>query len=215
MTMKYYYDTEFLEDGRTINLISIGIVAEDGREYYAVNSEADWDRIRKNNWLMEHVVSSLPTHSTGQVERSKSFGSIGKWTWGGLDLKDIHVKPKWVIRNEVREFMAIGDEGDPKAELWADYAAYDHVALAQLFGRMIDLPEWIPMYTHDFQQRLDELGRPELPAQTEGAHNALEDARHLKRCFDHVLALHRAEELQNGINKMIARADAAMEGPIQ
>jgi hypothetical protein len=29
--MKYYYDTEFIEDGRTIDLISIGIVAEDGR----------------------------------------------------------------------------------------------------------------------------------------------------------------------------------------
>ena len=34
--MRYFYDTEFLEDGETIDLISIGIVAEDGREYYAV-----------------------------------------------------------------------------------------------------------------------------------------------------------------------------------
>jgi hypothetical protein len=28
----YCYDTEFLKDGRTIELISIGIVCEDGRE---------------------------------------------------------------------------------------------------------------------------------------------------------------------------------------
>ncbi|MCW2560140.1 MAG: hypothetical protein JWP55_4104 [Mycobacterium sp.] len=28
----YCYDTEFLNDGRTIELISIGIVCEDGRE---------------------------------------------------------------------------------------------------------------------------------------------------------------------------------------
>ena len=40
--MRYFYDTEFLEDGETIDLISIGIVAEDGREYYAVNLNADW-----------------------------------------------------------------------------------------------------------------------------------------------------------------------------
>lgn len=184
--MRYFYDTEFLEDGSTIDLISIGIVCEDGREYYGVNSDADWERIRKDNWLMENVVSSLPTHSTGQVKRSTSFGSARDWTWGGLNLRDVHVKPKWVIRNEVREFMAIGDEGDPKAELWADYAAYDHVALAQLFGRMIDLPEWIPMYTHDFQQRLDDLGRPEVPVPSEGTHNALDDARHLKVQFDAV-----------------------------
>ena len=34
--MRIFYDTEFLEDGKTIDLISIGMVAEDGREYYAV-----------------------------------------------------------------------------------------------------------------------------------------------------------------------------------
>lgn len=30
--MRYFLDCEFIEDGRTIDLISIGIVAEDGRE---------------------------------------------------------------------------------------------------------------------------------------------------------------------------------------
>lgn len=40
----YCYDTEFLEDGSTIELISIGIVCEDGREYYAVNSDMDEKR---------------------------------------------------------------------------------------------------------------------------------------------------------------------------
>lgn len=39
--MKYFFDTEFIEDGRTIDLVSIGIVCEDGREYYAVSAEAD------------------------------------------------------------------------------------------------------------------------------------------------------------------------------
>jgi 3' exoribonuclease, RNase T-like len=37
--VKIFYDTEFIEDGRTIDLISIGMVAEDGREYYAVNRD--------------------------------------------------------------------------------------------------------------------------------------------------------------------------------
>lgn len=34
----YCYDTEFLEDGRTIDLISIGIVCEDGRSPYGCRS---------------------------------------------------------------------------------------------------------------------------------------------------------------------------------
>lgn len=42
--MRYFYDTEFIEDGHTIELISIGVVAEDGREYYAVSTEFDPER---------------------------------------------------------------------------------------------------------------------------------------------------------------------------
>ncbi|UAK38390.1 3'-5' exoribonuclease [Gordonia bronchialis] len=180
--MRYFYDTEFLEDGKTIELISIGIVADDGREYYAVNSEAPWDRIRDDDWLMDNIVRHLPTHSTGQVRENKTFGARSKYSWGGVDCKSVLVKPKWVIRNEVREFLLHG--GIP--ELWAWYGAYDHVVLAQLFGRMINLPNGIPMWTNDLKQEHYRLGEPELPAQAEGEHNALEDARQLKRRFDYL-----------------------------
>ena len=46
--MKYFLDTEFLEGAQkkwfeqtkpTIDLISIGIVCEDGREYYAISKD--------------------------------------------------------------------------------------------------------------------------------------------------------------------------------
>ena len=42
--MKYWIDTEFIERPCTIDLISIGLVAEDGREFYAESSEVDWTR---------------------------------------------------------------------------------------------------------------------------------------------------------------------------
>src|ERR1035437_4274356 len=57
---RIFYDCEFLEDGRTIDLISIGLAADDGREYYAVASDARWDRIRKHAWLVRNVVPYLP-----------------------------------------------------------------------------------------------------------------------------------------------------------
>lgn len=38
---RYFYDTEFIEDGKTIDLISIGVVCEDGREFYAESQEAE------------------------------------------------------------------------------------------------------------------------------------------------------------------------------
>lgn len=174
--MKYFYDTEFLEDGKTIDLISIGIVAEDGREYYAVNSDADWAKIRDDKWLMENVWPHLPIRG-----HRPSNGYVNSGSEGTLDRTSVLIKPKWLIRNEVREFLL----ADTEPELWAWYGAYDHVALAQMWGRMINLPKGIPMYTHDLRALIDYLPDDELPKQASGAHNALEDARWVKQAHTH------------------------------
>ena len=52
--MRYWFDTEFIEDGKTIDLLSIGIVSEDGRELYLENSEADMDRA--SQWVKDNVI---------------------------------------------------------------------------------------------------------------------------------------------------------------
>ena len=41
MVYRYFYDCEFIEDGRTVDLVSIGVVDEFGREFYAVSTEFD------------------------------------------------------------------------------------------------------------------------------------------------------------------------------
>jgi hypothetical protein len=55
--MRIWFDTEFLEDGKTIDLISIGMVREDGETYYAENSEAD--ESRWSEWIHENVALHL------------------------------------------------------------------------------------------------------------------------------------------------------------
>lgn len=167
----YAYDTEFLEDGHTIELISIGIVCEDGRDYYAVNSDMDHDRIAKDDWLCKNVVPHLPLN--GKVDAA---WDSNRWIWS-LDMRSPLVKPKWVIANEVREFLL---DVDPP-QLWANYAAYDHVALAQLWGRMIDLPKGIPMFTHDLQQLLETMPDFEKPEQDGTEHDALADAQYVMK----------------------------------
>jgi hypothetical protein len=173
------YDLAFLEDGRTIELISIGMVCDDGREYYAVNSDADWDRIKKHRWLMANVWPHLPLrgHKSGLVTVG---GKVETQLTepGVIDTSDSRVKPKWVIANEVRDFIQACPDTEP--QLWADYGAYDHVALCQLWGTMMQLPPGVPMWTHDLRQEIERLGidTSELPPQTEGVHNALADARH-------------------------------------
>ena len=51
--MKYFIDTEFIEDGKTIDLISIGIVSEDGREFYAESWAVDWSKA--SGWVLDNV----------------------------------------------------------------------------------------------------------------------------------------------------------------
>jgi hypothetical protein len=55
--MRYWFDTEFIEDGKTIVLLSIGIVAEDGRELYLENLSADLSRA--SPWVQENVIPHL------------------------------------------------------------------------------------------------------------------------------------------------------------
>ncbi|BBC29984.1 hypothetical protein SGFS_012780 [Streptomyces graminofaciens] len=167
------YDLEFLEDGRTIELISIGMVCDDGREYYAVSSDMPVDRILNHQWLKANVWPHLPLRGYKPPPQINALQQSD----GALDKTDIRVKPKWVIANEVREFI---QAAGPDVQLWANYGAYDHVALAQLWGPMITLPDGVPMFTHDIQQERSRLGLSwdDLPKQEGSEHNALADARH-------------------------------------
>lgn len=170
--MKFFYDTEFIDDGRTIDLLSIGVVAEDGTTYYAVVKDLDLMTRAANHgdgWLRENVLCHLP---------------VVVWSPGGPDLRVewehghpdmVHVKPRDVIATEVKDFLLRPGWAVRGVELWAWFAAYDHVALAQLFGPMSALPAGIPMFTKDIRQRWEEVGFPAQPVQ-HSAHKAITDA---------------------------------------
>lgn len=174
--MKIFYDTEFVDTGDRILLISLGMVTENGRELYRVLAEADdgelHKAIRNNDWLMRNVVPHLPLRNA-----PTRLPSTGGWIFS-LDMKSLLVVDRRQLRNEVRDFI---DE-TPDPELWAWYGAYDHVVLAQLFGRMMDKPAKMPMWTNDLKQLQHETGvtDDELEAVVPhdgAAHNALVDAK--------------------------------------
>jgi hypothetical protein len=154
MTYRYFYDCEFVEDGRLVDLVSIGVVDEHGREFYAISTEFDGSRALP--WVRRHVLDRLP--------------SPGDPAWRSRER----------IRDELHEFLVAPLRADPdeELELWAWYAAYDHVALAQLWGAMPALPREIPRFTKELRQRWDDLGRPPLPDAEARRHDALVDARH-------------------------------------
>ncbi len=197
--MKFWYDCEFVEDGFTIDLISIGIVCEDGRELYLQSGE--FNIYNTNEWVKENVFPHLKqcphtlkngmqsAHPHGnnvttdllwQLVDHKIVGGQCTFTDPEKSIIGAHADCPWRTRSQIKyeiiDFLTTGY----KIELWSYYGAYDHVAFCQLFGKMIDLPKGYPMYTRDLKQWCDMLGNPQLPKQTEGEHNAIADARHNK-----------------------------------
>lgn len=65
--MRVFVDTEFIEDGRTIDLISIGAVREDGRAFYAENAECD--RSRASEWVRANVLAKLSADQSLMTRR--------------------------------------------------------------------------------------------------------------------------------------------------
>lgn len=55
--MRYFFDTEFIEDGQSVTLLSLGLVAADGRSYYAENSTADLGNA--NAFVIANVIPLL------------------------------------------------------------------------------------------------------------------------------------------------------------
>lgn len=154
---RYFLDTEFYEDGETIDLISIGVVCDDGSEFYAVSRDAKWHRV--SDWVRTNVLPSLPGYSD----------------------------PAWLSRGGIRDgleaFVARTNPGR-KLEFWGYYADYDWVVLAQLFGTMMGLPKSFPKYCMDLKQLSVMVGSPEHPKQASGEHNALADARWNRELFE-------------------------------
>jgi hypothetical protein len=194
------YDLEFLDNGETIDLISIGMVSGDGRKMYAVNREMSQRSILENKWMRNNVWPHLPRidlpemrHDWGVPKPIKSClckpveDSRNEYTCrhmnGRLDMDHPDVRPLGQIRRMVSDFIQASHPADKdmdrdNVKMWAYYGAYDHVRLAQLWGPMINLPAHVPMLTHDLKSEAMRLGDPKMPKQAGVEHDALADAEH-------------------------------------
>lgn len=175
---KYFLDTEFIENGSTIDLISIGIVCEDGRTYYAQNLKCDFTKA--SDWVWRNVFPHLLHFDMRGVRGCMGMPAIGtlsnaRQSKCGNAEQPCPWRERYEIRNEVLEFMDVEKHGKP--EVWGYYADYDWVAFCQLFGTMMELPKGFPMYCRDIKQWADMLGNPPLPKPEVEIHHALVDAQ--------------------------------------
>ena len=192
--MRYFIDEEFIEDGHTIDLISIGIVCEDGRELYLQSTE--FNPRKASKWVQENVLPHLTIcpYTIGHEYESGGFafdpmGTALRHHKNGQCIDQIYGirhRCPWRTREQLmRDVRSFFNPSDG-FELWGWCAGYDWVAFCQLFGTMMDLPAGWPHYIRDIQYLLDERGisDDELPKQEEGLHTALADARHIKKIWE-------------------------------
>jgi hypothetical protein len=181
--MDIYYDTEFLENGETIRLISIGMVREDNQEYYAVVDDLELIKdAAKHPWLRANVLPYLPLAKPIDPKFP---------VWDESHPDYANVKSRSEIAKEVLAFVV--EYANPS--LWAYFASYDHVVLAQLYGRMIDMP--FVQRSNDVVQEMERLnynpGR-----KNDSRHNALADAREVKWMREKIQMYEALSILANG-----------------
>ena len=170
---RYFYDFEFEEDGTTIIPISLGMTSEDGRDLYLVNrgymqSYIDLEGYEwrghpsvLTNWLCINVCDHI------SQEDINTYG-VDYDDWGPIVLDFISDGGTYFERKNV--------------ELWGYYVSYDHVALAQIFGPMIKLPQPIPMFSHDLKTEIIKDRKIDFKPEIE--HHALYDAKWNKRVWE-------------------------------
>ena len=180
--MKVFFDTEFTGLYKDTNLISIGLVSEDGKEFYA---EIDDDKLKYvDSWVEENVLANTVTYGD-------------EWVLNIVeDENNFYVGSKEDIGEALREWFAQFDE----VELVSDVCHYDMVLLIDLFGTAFDLPDNVGASCHDINQDIASLykiseheafdySREKIleghNINTEGAkHNAMYDARVIKAIYE-------------------------------
>ena len=132
-SMKIFFDTEFTGLHKNTTLISIGLISEDGRQFYA--ELTDYNLEQCDNWIEKNVLEHLITYRCDNFEKSNY-------------IPNLHVGDKqnisMALKNWFKQFSSI--------ELVSDVSHYDFVLFIDLFGTAFDLPKNICAVCYDINQ---------------------------------------------------------------
>lgn len=134
--MKLFFDFEFTGLHQNTTPISLGIISEDGRYFYAEFN--DYDRSQLDDWIKENVIKNLKfkTPQPGEDE----YYSMNRVR------KDISLSEKWTVRmrgntEAIRKELTKWLSQFKDIEMWSDCLAYDWVLFNNIFGTAFDIPE--------------------------------------------------------------------------
>lgn len=190
--MKLFFDMEFTGLHKETTPISLGIVSEDGKKFYA--EFTDYDESQCNDWIKENVIKNLKLAGMG----------VGVSDTDENPPLRIVMGDKRYIRQEANEWIRQFN----KIQFVSDVCHYDFVLLIDLLtngGTALDLPENISAVCHDLnmdiakhyhisdreafdmsrEQIMNDLCGPEDVA-TGDKHNSLYDADVMRAIYEEI-----------------------------
>lgn len=183
--MKLFFDTEFTGLHKGTTLISIGIVSEDGKKFYAEST--DYDAKQCDDWIQDNVLAH--TILQGNEEMTCELAKDSRTT--------VVIGCVENIVSELKQWLSQFDE----VQFVSDVCHYDFVLLIDLFGTAFDLPKNVSASCHDINQDIAsysgisekqafDYNREEFIADNDGTipdgikHNSLYDAEVIKKIYD-------------------------------
>lgn len=163
--MNMFIDTEFtcLPWEGSSELISIGVVLEDGSEYYGCSSEFDCEGT--SEFVKNNVLKHLPENQS-----RKSLQSIGKDIDEFIGHKEIG--SVWAVFPTFQQIENLCRGSKPASDIHREFADWDF----QLLQRLSVASEKMPSFCNDLSLIIGKHESSVLPT-NKNAHNALEDAR--------------------------------------
>ena len=178
--MNIYFDTEFtgLHNGTT--LISIGLVDENGRSFYA--ELTDYDKNQVTDWINDNVIKNLTN-------------PILELTGDHWKITGIKAMVKTALNKWLEEY------GNEQITLVSDVCHYDMVMFISLYGDAFHIPDMITPACYDINQDIAnhynislkkafDINREELSenlgfsVDENNKHNSLFDALIIKNIYE-------------------------------
>jgi hypothetical protein len=176
---KLFFDTEFTGLQQNTTLISLGIISDNDKTFYA--EFTDFDVSQCDNWIFDNVINKLIF-----------CGNCGSHY--SNDDNNIQIYANTIkIRKELERWL----EQFGQVEMWSDCLSYDWVLFNNLFGNAFKLPKNVYYIPFDIctvfkLKGIDpDINREEFAEiySLVDKHNALYDAKIIKLCYEKLMGV--------------------------
>lgn len=170
---KVFFDTEFTGLHKNTTLISIGLISECGKSFYA--ELTDYDKSQVDEWLQKNVIENLT------LSKQDNIAEPNEWKLLGNMMAVNQALTQWLSQFE-------------KVEMWSDCLSYDWVLFCEIWGHAFKVPKNVYYIPFDISTlfKIKNID-PDINREKFGCgefysempkHNALWDATVIKMCYE-------------------------------